>query len=206
MHVGVYDITERDHVEIQRRRQDPWALLAYLEEKRIYSSINHAFSGLTGRREESDFEFFEQRFPAIETRNGQMLARANRLAARWAGRVRKHSVGGSDAHTRAGLGRTYTEVAGARTRQEFCRGLRRGFGRVHGEHGDGWKLMRAVLDIAGGTARENPWAWWLAPILAALPVVIAANTLKETLFARRWGHVAVGTPLVTETEVWEIAS
>ena len=30
IHVGVYDITERQHIEIQRRRNDLIALLMYL--------------------------------------------------------------------------------------------------------------------------------------------------------------------------------
>src|SRR2546428_14162569 len=32
LHVGVYDITERDHLEIQRRRNDLAALVVYLAE------------------------------------------------------------------------------------------------------------------------------------------------------------------------------
>jgi predicted metal-dependent phosphoesterase TrpH len=202
MHVGVYDIREQDHVELQRRRRDPWSLLAYLAEQGLYTSVHHAFSGLTGRREESDFEFFEQRFPAIETRNGQMLERANRLAARWAARARKHSVGGSDAHTLACLGRTYTDVAGAQTREEFCRGLRQGRGRVHGEHGSAWKLGRAVFEIAAGVAGEKVWASWLMPAVAALPLVMGAIAFREMFFARRWARMAEAAPTAA-SEVWE---
>src|SRR5579863_3465306 len=36
MHVGVYDINERQHVEIQRRRNDLQRLFAYLEEQRLF--------------------------------------------------------------------------------------------------------------------------------------------------------------------------
>src|SRR5258706_16411994 len=34
-HVAVYDITERQHIEIQRRRNDLPSLIAYLEEQNI---------------------------------------------------------------------------------------------------------------------------------------------------------------------------
>ncbi len=51
MHLGVYGITERDHIEIQRRRNDFIALLMYLTERKLFFSVNHVFSGLTGRRE-----------------------------------------------------------------------------------------------------------------------------------------------------------
>src|SRR5262249_28134594 len=126
LHMGVYDIQERQHVELQRRRNDMPSLLAYLDEQRLVFSVNHVFSGLTGARTAADFDEFASRFPAVETLNGQMLAVANRHAAAFAARTGKTVVGGSDAHTLAGLGRTYTEVPGARDRAEFLRGLRRG--------------------------------------------------------------------------------
>src|SRR5467141_1894786 len=50
VHIGVYDIGERDHVEIQRRRKDFVSLLMYLTEQKLFFSVNHVFSGLTGRR------------------------------------------------------------------------------------------------------------------------------------------------------------
>src|SRR5579863_5877868 len=74
LHVGVYDIAERDHIQLQRRRDDLPALTAYLEERRLLFSVNHIFSSLTGRRTESDFDDFAARFPAVEILNGQMLA------------------------------------------------------------------------------------------------------------------------------------
>src|SRR6202165_5114184 len=52
MHMGVYGITERDHMEIQRRRNDFIALLMYLTERKLFFSPIHVFSGLAGGREE----------------------------------------------------------------------------------------------------------------------------------------------------------
>src|SRR5260370_4991786 len=77
MHMGVYGITERDHAEIQRRRNDFIALLMYLTERKLFFSANHVFSGLTGRRKEEDFQLFESSFPAFETRNWPMRPEAN---------------------------------------------------------------------------------------------------------------------------------
>src|ERR1700704_1315390 len=48
LHVGVYDLAERDHIQIQRRRDDLAALFAFLDQRDLLFSINHAFSGLTG--------------------------------------------------------------------------------------------------------------------------------------------------------------
>src|SRR5260370_23973647 len=77
MHMGVYGMTERDHVEIQRRKTDFIALLMYLTERKLFFSANHVFSGLTGRREPEDFHWFESYVPAFERRNGQMCREAD---------------------------------------------------------------------------------------------------------------------------------
>src|ERR1700716_4028611 len=140
MHLGVYGMAERDHIEIQRRRNDFIALLMYLTERKLFFSANHIFSGLTGRREEEDFRWFESYVPAFETRNGQMWPEANASAAKLAALLGKIAIAGSDSHTIAGVGQTYTEVPGARTAEEFFAGLRAGRGHVQGEHGSCRKL------------------------------------------------------------------
>lgn len=188
LHVGVYDITERDHIEIQRRRDDLAALFAYLNERDLLFAINHAFSGLTGARAESDFDEFAERFPAVETLNGQMLPIANRHAEAFAARHRKITLAGSDSHTLAGLGRTYTRVHGARDRQEFLDGLKRGRTALLGEAGSYGKLTRAVLDIACNMMAEQPWTRCLAPLLAGVPFVVLAIVAREWDFAQKWGR------------------
>lgn len=187
LHMGVYDIEERHHIGLQSRRHDMPALLAYLEEQRLLFSVNHVFSGLTGSRTDSDFDEFANRFPAVETLNGQMLPSANRHAAAFAARTRKIAVAGSDAHTLTCLGRTYTEVPEARNRSEFLKGLKRGRTLVHGESGDYSKLTRAVWEIGFSLIRERRWAVLLSPLLAAVPAVIAVNLVLELAFARKWG-------------------
>lgn len=205
LHIGVYGVEERDHIQMQRRAADFPSLLAYLRERGLLFSVNHAFSGLTGSRTRADFEEFVEVFPAIETRNGQMLPAANRYAEEMALLAGKAAVGGSDAHTLASLGRTYTEVAGARTPAEFLEGLKQGRGAVQGESGDYWKLTRAVADIGCSLMREHRWTLVLAPLMALIPAVILGNLLRETYFAHSWGrkldrdaaHALKPLPLVT---------
>src|SRR5579871_6622527 len=62
LHVGVYGLDDRDHIELQRRREDFASLLAYLRERGLLFSVNHAFSSLTGRRKEADFVEFAASF------------------------------------------------------------------------------------------------------------------------------------------------
>ena len=190
LHMGVYGIEERDHIELQRRSGDAASLLAYLDDRRLLFSVNHVFSGLTGPRSDADFEEFASRFPAVETLNGQMLARANRHAADFAAMTGKVAVGGSDAHTMASLGRTYTQVEGARDRDEFLAGLRQRRSVVAGESGDYWKLTRAVFEIARDLMREHRAATLLAPLAALIPAVILVNFGLECWFAAKWGRRA----------------
>ena len=186
-HIGVYDISERQHIGIQRRRDDLVALLMYLTEQRLFVSIHHVFSALTGRRELEDFNWFEDYFPAMETRNGLLPAANNRVARRLARAHGKIAVGGSDAHALVSAGSAYTEVPGARNKEEFLEGLRRGEGRVRGEHGSCRKLARDVYWIAGEMMRREPWKVLLAPLAVLVPAVTFANFLCELWFARVWG-------------------
>ena len=89
MHLGVYGITERDHTEIQRRRSDFIALLMYLTERKLFFSVNHVFSGLTGKREMEDFNWFASYVPAFEIRNGRCGARPTGAPKRLAKRLDK---------------------------------------------------------------------------------------------------------------------
>ena len=189
-HVGVYDITERHHIEIQRRRNDLQALLAYFGEQKLFFSVNHLFSGLTGKRVIEDFDWFESLFPAYETRNGQMLAGHNQHAEAVARRLGKAAIGGSDAHALRSAGTAYTVVPGAKTKAEFLRGLRAGRGIPAGDHGGYLKLTRDVFSIAGAMMRETPWTCMLAPLATVIPFYTLAVLLHEAGFARRWSALA----------------
>jgi predicted metal-dependent phosphoesterase TrpH len=186
LHLGVYGIGERDHVEIQRRRTDFVALLMYLTERRIFFSVNHVLSGLTGRREEEDFRWLASYVPAFETRNGQMTAKANAGAARLAAQLGKIEIAGSDSHTVAGAGLTYTEVREARTVDEFFAGLGSGRGRVHGISGSYWKLTADVFSIIGSLFNEKPWTVSLLPLGTLVPAFTAVHWLNEMRFYRKW--------------------
>src|SRR5258708_19803960 len=96
----------------------------YLTERKLFFSVNHVFSVLTGWREEEDFRWLASYVPAFETRNGQTTAKANAGAERLAARLGKIGLAGSDSHTIAGVGLNYTEVRGACTVDEFFAGLR----------------------------------------------------------------------------------
>jgi len=191
MHVGVYDINERQHGEIQRRRNDLTSLVVYLQEQRLFFSANHVFSGLTGRRTVEDFEAFEQLFPGLETLNGCMLERANEAAAALASRLGRSALGGSDAHAHATLGSAWTEAPGARTRQEFLASLRSGDTRTGGTSGNYFRLTRDIFSIGGGMVLESPATAPVALLGVLVPLITLINYWKEAVFVRQWAHRAL---------------
>ncbi len=187
LHVGVYDITERDHIELQRRRDDFESFRAYLGERDLFYSANHIFSGLTGRRRIEDFELFEHAFPALETRNGHMLRIANENAALVADFAALAEVGGSDAHAIASVGCAYTVVPYARDKREYLNGLRHGLGRVRGETGSYLKLTCTLWSIGHNMVWNNPWTFPVAMLGGvAVPAVTLGNYIWESVFARLW--------------------
>jgi predicted metal-dependent phosphoesterase TrpH len=202
IHVGVYDISERQHVQLQQRRNDLVALLMYLTERRLFFSVNHVFSSLTGVRQREDFAWFQEYFPAVETRNGHMLERSNLHAQSLAKQWEKIAIGGSDAHALPSAGRTYTEVPGASDKEEFFAGLRSGVGRVGGESGCFTKLTRDCLVIAGEMMREKSWTTLLSPLGLLLPAFTFFNYYEERKFSRRWAAEIIEEPEARKRPRW----
>jgi predicted metal-dependent phosphoesterase TrpH len=192
MHLGAYGITEKDHTEIQRRRDDFIALLMYLTERKIFFSANHVFSGLTGHREAEDFNWFASYVPAFEVRNGQMWAEANRSAEQLVAKLGKVGVAGSDSHTLSGVAQTFTEVPGARTVEEFFTGLRAGRGVIHGQHGGYAKLTLDIFSFAGCLLKEKPAAAVILPLVVFIPAVTAGHWLNEIRFCKQWAPRVTG--------------
>jgi predicted metal-dependent phosphoesterase TrpH len=199
LHIGVFDVTEAQHEAIARRRADAEALFAFLAEERIPAAVNHLFSALTGRRATADIHHALANVTLVEARNGMMSEGVNACAARAARAARKGAVGGSDAHTLASVATAYTVVPGARTREDFLDGLRRGLTLPAGRSGS---YARLTADVARLTAaayrsaarmclRGPSDAARLAalvaglPLVPLLPLVTGAVFLHEQLFARR---------------------
>jgi predicted metal-dependent phosphoesterase TrpH len=223
LHVGVLDITEAQHEQIQRARTDPEAFFAYLREQRISAVVNHLFSALTGKRKTEDFPLaLSSGIPLIEARNGMMNERTNAFAVAVGAECGLAPIGGSDAHALASVATAYTVVEGARTKEEFLLGLRRGAAVPGGRHGSYAKLTRDVaLVFAGGyeesfrEALTSPAA--LArfgalvaalPLMPLIPLVTAAIYTHEKLFAEHHHRLyrALADPARPASGAWGAAS
>lgn len=189
-HLAVYDINERQHFELQERRKDFWALLAYLREQGLLFAINHPFSSLTGRRSLYDYMLYRDHFPAAEILNGHMLEQANQLGREFARESRMIGLAGSDAHAIVSVGSAWTEVPGARNKQEFFAGIRAGQARVGGTSGGYGRLTREVLSIGMSMVSEQPWLFPLLFMGAFVgPMITLGNYWREHSFARRWSSL-----------------
>jgi len=202
VHIGVYDFHERQHAQLQQRRNDLVALLMYLTERRLFFSINHVFSSVTGRREREDFAWFEEYFPAVETHNSHMLESTNAHAAALARQWDKIAIGGSDAHALPSVGTAFTEVPGARDKEEFFAGLRAGMGRVGGECGSFAKLTRDVFLIAYEMMREKSWTTLLAPLGVLVPAITYLNYRADNSFGRLWAEQVLHQPESRKRSRW----
>src|SRR6202163_4331527 len=131
IHVNVFDIDEKQHDEITRRRHNIYDLHEYLREEKILASANHMFQNY--RMRNSPRKYFDEMlrmFDVFEVKNGAMASQHNRLVEDLMAVVREKRgkvslVAGADAHTLGPLPLVYT-VAQAKTVREFLQKIRDG--------------------------------------------------------------------------------
>ncbi len=166
VHLNVLDITPAQHDEIQRLRRDVRQLMPYLGREGIYTSLNHVASGINGPLTAAHLAAVLPWVDGLEVINGTRLPSQNRTAMCLARATGKHLLGGGDAHTSRGIGLTWTEVPGARTRDEFMAGLRAGRAVAGGNHGghrtmlsDMWRFAGNFVSEAVTTTAKHPTDW-----------------------------------------------
>ncbi len=184
VHIGVYDFHERQHAQLQQRRNDLVSLLMYLTERRLFFSINHVFSSVTGRARARRFRVVRESISRRSKRATATCSKARTtMPPLWRSNGTRSRIGGSDAHALASVGTAYTEVPGARDKEEFFDGLRNGAGRVAGESGSFSKLTRDVFSIAFEMMREKSWTTLLAPLALLVPAFTFLNYYDESVSA-----------------------
>ena len=209
LHLGVFDITESQHEAIARRRGDAEALFAFLAEERIPAAVNHLFSALTGRRETADLHQALSNLPLVEAKNGMMSEQVNACAARAGRSARKGMVGGSDAHTLSSVAGAYTVVPGARTREDFLDGLRRGLTLPAGRSGSYARLTSDVVRIAAAAYRSAARTGLESPASAArLAALVAGLPLLPLipLAPRRSSSTSRRSPVARSARSWPPAT
>jgi len=190
VHLGVYGMTESLHREVQALRSNVFDVTALLREANVFFSLNHLLHFYRGPLPLDVYLRLLDEVPALEVRNGTMLAAHNALVEQLAGRwmpLRLTSplgiVAGSDAHTLRRVGRTWTTVPG-RTREEFLLGLRQGLGRPGGSHGtagtvagDAYGVIARYVAALAGLGPRDLRSWRRAACLAFVAVSLPAQFL-----------------------------
>jgi hypothetical protein len=115
-----------------------------------------------------------------------MWKEANRQAHQMAAKLSKAGVAGSDSHTLAGVARTFTEVPGARTVEEYFSGLRAGRGVIHGQDGSFLKITLDIFSFVGSVLKDRPAAAALLPMTIFIPAVTGFHWLNEIRFCKQW--------------------
>ena len=155
VHLNVLGLEDRQHLEIQRLRHDVRELLPYLRQQNLFTSLNHVASGVNGPINAAHVAALLPWVHALEVNNGSRLPVQNRTAQCLAEAAGKIGIAGSDSHTHRGIGHTWTEVPGARTRDEFMRGLFAGWARVGGRMGSVCGMGSDVLRFAANFYAEQ---------------------------------------------------
>ena len=155
VHLNVLGLSERQHREIEHLRHDVLELLPYLKREQLFTSLNHVASGINGPITAPHVASLLPWVDALETINGSRLPEQNMTAQCVAEAARKPGIAGSDAHTRRGIGKTWTEVPGATTREEFMEGLWDGRCVVGGREGNYFTLAEDMLHFAAGFYAER---------------------------------------------------
>jgi hypothetical protein len=154
---------------------------------------------LTGERQPADVRLAAGNLPLVETLNGAMPEAHNARAHRVSRAVGVAAVGGSDAHSLAHVGRAFTTVAGARSREEFLDGLRRGWTVPAGRSGSYARLTSEVVRVFAAGYRETlsgllggslpaprlAASALLLPLLPLIPLVTLAIYAHELRFGAR---------------------
>jgi predicted metal-dependent phosphoesterase TrpH len=199
VHLAVYGMTESLHRDLQPLRSNVFEAAARLREAGVVFALNHLLHFYRGQIPLDRYLHLLDDVPALEVRNGAMLAVHNRLIERIAQQVpsvasptgRFGVVAGSDAHTVRRVGTTWTSAPG-RTPDEFIASVRRGTACVGGAHGsastigsDTYGVIGAYIAALAGFGPRDLSGWRRAAcggFVAAslpfqfLPALIAART------------------------------
>jgi predicted metal-dependent phosphoesterase TrpH len=179
VHLGVYGMTESLHREVQPLRRNVFDVTTRLREAKVFFALNHLLHFYRGQIPFDRYLRLLDEMPALEVRNGTMLAAHNTLVELLAERgtvtapmSRLSMVAGSDAHTLRRVGLTWTSAPG-RTRDDFLVSLRQGLGRPGGQHGrattvagDAYGVIGRYLASLAGYGPKDLRAWRRAGCMA----------------------------------------
>ena len=169
VHVLVYHIDQEKHREVQKRRENIYTMVDYLQQENIPHSLAHPLWSVNGRLNIDHFEKLLLLFKNFEI-NGSRDEQLNLFLNRILGHLtpgcydqlsnkhgivpgfpepwRKNLTGGSDDHSSLTITRIHTEIPGAATLQDFFTGLQHREAKVIGRASSPHTLAHNLYSIA----------------------------------------------------------
>jgi predicted metal-dependent phosphoesterase TrpH len=209
VHVGVYNLTEVQHRQVQKLRKDIRELIPYMKSEQMLFGVNHMLQSYRMKNVAAKYirEMIEM-FDIFEVLNGAMASFHNRVVRQLLDTVKTRGrkiamVGGSDAHTLKHVGKVYT-VSKADSIPEFLENIRSGNCFAWGEEMRFRDLVADIYILAiaylGEHQRDFPSdqyttpekTWQVMNRLAAVPAfmsglpaaIVSLNYLKQIFVSK----------------------
>ena len=169
LHVLAYNITEGQHDDISRLRENVFELAAYLYQEDIVHALAHPLYSINDRLTLAHFEktlLLFRNFELNGSRDGEQngilgeilgnlseedlnrFAEKHKLEPLFPEPWKKNRVGGSDDHASLNIARTYTEIEGVETFDAFLAAIGEDRGRVCGRPSAPKNLAHTVYSVA----------------------------------------------------------
>lgn len=169
LHVLAYNITEAQHADFQRLRENVFELAPYLREQGIVHVLAHPLFAVNGKLTPEHFERALLLFNTLElngSRDGfqnsalrqivgsltretmERLAHKHGLEPYGVAPWRKALVAGSDDHSSLGIARMHTRFPGPPTVEGLLSAIPLGLGVVQGEPATPWNMAHNLCGIA----------------------------------------------------------
>jgi glycosyltransferase involved in cell wall biosynthesis len=169
VHVLAYCITEAQHRDIQKYRENIFELMDYLRQESIPHSVAHPLWSVNGRLTVAHFEkllLLSKNFEINGSRDDRLnaylqgifegltpefldtLAEKHHLYPVMPEPWIKHFTGGSDDHSSLNIARLHTQVTGALNLADFFEGLATGQSQVRGQASTPLTLSHTIYSIA----------------------------------------------------------
>ena len=148
VHVLCYGITPEDHEWLQAHNDNVEQCAIYMHERDIACALAHPYYSVAAPLTARHRRRLAEMFRVWEVRNGARARELNMPAATYIGALDGAGIGGSDDHAGVDIGRTWTEVRGAQSVEQFLTRLRAGNVAPGGSHGSAAKWAHAAIALA----------------------------------------------------------
>jgi glycosyltransferase involved in cell wall biosynthesis/predicted metal-dependent phosphoesterase TrpH len=148
VHVLCYGITPEDHEWLQAHNDNVEQCAIYMHERKIACALAHPYYSVAAPLTPRHRRRLAEMFRVWEVRNGARARELNIPAATYIGALDGAGIGGSDDHAGVDIGRTWTEVHGAHSVEQFLAHVRTGNVAPGGSHGSAAKWAHAAIALA----------------------------------------------------------